>query len=123
MKYASQDYKNNAYGMSYTRQFLEKGKRGKDGSADNPDNVKVGCEKGKECAATDGGDGPSRQSNEGSGSTGKNKGAKGEKNEVMSVKQKEKREKEFAENRAKAFVPSTKNTFVGPPRPDYLKKK
>jgi hypothetical protein len=121
MKYASQDYRDNAYGMSYTSQFLKKGKRGKDGSADNPEKVEVGCEKGKECPATAGGDGPSRQSNEGSGSTGKNKGAKGEKNEVLSAKQKEKREKEFAENKAKAFVPSTKKTFVGPPTPAYAK--
>lgn len=90
MKYASQDYKANAYGASYVRQFLEKGKRDKDKAANNPDNVEVGCEKGKPCAATDGGDGPTRQSNEGSGSTGGNKGAKGEKNEVMSKKDAEK---------------------------------
>jgi hypothetical protein len=121
MKYASQDYKDNAYGMSYASQFLKKGKRGKDGSADNPDNVKVGCEKGKPCPAYEGAGGASNQSNKGSGSTGKNKGASGEKNEVMSVKQKEKREKEFAENKAKAFVPSTKKTFVGPPTPAYAK--
>lgn len=119
--YASQDYRDNAYGMSGVSQFL-KGKRRKDEASKNPDNVEVGCEKGKECAATAGGDGPTRQSGEGSGSTGRNKGAKGEKNEVMTKKQADERAKDFEKKRSKAFVPSTKKTFVGPPRPEYLGK-
>lgn len=120
--YASQDYKDNAYGMSGVSQFL-KGKRRKDKAAENPDNVKVGCEKDGECSATDGGDGPSRQSNEGSGSTGGNRGARGKKNEVMSKEDAEERAKDFDKKRSKAFVPSTKKTFVGPPTPEYLKSK
>lgn len=102
MKYASQDYKANAYGASYVRQYLEKGKRDKDKAADNPENVEVGCEKGKKCPATDGGDGPSRQSNEGSGSTVAKKGAGGKKNEVMNKKQAAERAKEFEEMRRQA---------------------
>ena len=102
MKYASQDYKANAYGASYVRQFLEKGKRDKDKAADNKENVEVGCEKGKPCAATDGGDGPSRQSNEGSGSTVAKKSAGGEKNKVMSKKEAAKWGKHLEEMRKEA---------------------
>ena len=122
MKYASQDYKANAYGASYVRQYLEKGKRGKNGDGKSEDAVEVGCEKGKECAATAGGDGPSRQSGEGSGSTVAKKSSGGEKNKVMTKKQAEDRAKDFEKNRSKAFVPSTKKTFVGPPKPEYLGK-
>jgi len=44
--YASQDYRDNAYGMSYTSQFLKKGKRDKaskdnNKSSDNEGNVDV----------------------------------------------------------------------------------
>ena len=105
--YESQDYRDNAYGMSYTSQFLKKGKRDKDSkgnnkSSDNPDNVDVGCEKGKPCAATGGGDGPSRQSNEGSGSTVAKKSAGGEKNKVMSKKEAAKWGKHLEEMRKEA---------------------
>lgn len=102
MKYASQDYKANAYGASYVRQFLEKGKRDKDKAADNKENVEVGCEKGKPCAATSGGDGPSRQSNEGSGSTVAKKSAGGEKNKVLNPKQAAKWGKHLEEMRKEA---------------------
>jgi len=86
MDYASQDYKDNAYGMSGVRQFLKKGKRGKNGSADNPDNVEVGCEKGKPCPAYEGAGGASNQSNKGSGSTGGNSSTGGKPNEVLDPK-------------------------------------
>jgi hypothetical protein len=112
---ASKDYMDNMFGASYVSQFLKKKKKEKAAKEE----VSCGRDDAKPCGegrgeVRAGGDVPEGKT---SSSTG------GEKNKVMSVKQKEKREKEFAENRAKAFVPSTKNTFVGPPTPDYLKKK
>ena len=102
MDYASKDYGANAYGASYVKQYLEKGRRDKDKAAENKENVEIGCEKGKPCAATSGGDGPSRQSNEGSGSTVAKKSAGGAKNEVLNPKQAAKRAAEFEEMRRKA---------------------
>jgi hypothetical protein len=115
MDYASQDYRDNAYGMSGVRQFLKKGKRdkdskGKDKSADNPDNVSVGCEKGKPCPAYEGAGGASNQSNKGSGSTGKNKGAEGEKNEVMSPKEAKKWGKNLEKQREEEAKRKTQNS-------------
>lgn len=101
MDYSSQDYRDNAYGMSGISQFLKRRKR-KDEASKNPENVEVGCEKGKPCAATGGGDGPSRQSNEGSGSTVAKKSAGGEKNKVMSKKEAAKWGKHLEEMRKEA---------------------
>lgn len=109
---ASQDYRDNMYGMSGVQQFLKRKKK-----KENDDAVKMECGKegGEQCGATLGGGESKELPKKKSGPS-----AEGEKNEVLSKKEAENRAKEFERKRSKAFVPSTKKTFVGPPKPEYL---
>jgi hypothetical protein len=94
MDYASQDYRDNMYGMSGVQQFLKKKKK-----KDSDEAVKADCGKadGEECGATLGGNETVRKAPE----KKKNPYAKGEKNEVLTKEQAAKRKEEMEEFRRK----------------------
>lgn len=112
MEYASRDYRANAYGASYVRQYLEKEKRDKDkekekkngGKSNKPVKVECGKSDGEECGATLGGGEtvrPAPKKKEGFD-------AEGEKNEVLTKEEAAERDKEFAKNRENAPEMRTK---------------
>lgn len=102
MKYASSDYKDNAYGMSGVRQYLRDKKKPKE---EKDQEVNMNCSADHGCAAYDSGGGGSNagsSSYKGGGSSSGGSGTGGEANKVLTKKQADKRAKEFEENRKKA---------------------